>query len=239
MVVASGSRTIPQMRQQRILVIDDEPRVREVVTAYLERAGYRVQQAADATSARTTLATDPPDLVILDVMFPGASGLDLLVELRRQSQLPVILLTARAEESDRILGLELGSDDYVTKPFSPRELTARVKSVLRRTIPPVAVQPMEFGALMIDPVARTCQVAGVPIDLTAREFDLLAFLAAHPRQVFTRGQLLQQVWDSSEEWQDPATVTVHIRRIRNKIEANSNDPRWLATVWGVGYRFEP
>lgn len=227
------------MRQQRILVIDDEPRVREVVSAYLERAGYRVEQAADATTARNTLATDPPDLVILDVMFPGASGLDLLVELRRESQLPVIMLTARAEEADRILGLELGSDDYITKPFSPRELTARVKSVLRRANPPVAVQPMEFGDLVIDPVARTCRVAGRSVDLTAREFDLLAFLAAHPRRVFTRGQLLQQVWDSSEEWQDPATVTVHIRRIRNKIEADSNNPRWLATVWGVGYRFEP
>lgn len=235
----SRARTIPMMRQQRILVIDDEPRVREVVTAYLEREGFRVEEAADATAARSKLETDPPDLVILDVMFPGASGLDLLVELRRDSQLPVILLTARAEEADRILGLELGSDDYVTKPFSPRELTARVKSVLRRAIPPLSVQPMQFGELTIDPAARTCQVRGAPVDLTAREFDLLLFLAAHPRQVFTRGQLLQQVWDSSEEWQDPATVTVHIRRIRNKIEADSNNPRWLATVWGVGYRFEP
>lgn len=230
---------MPGMRQQRVLVIDDEPRVREVVTAYLEREGFRVRTAADEASARAELETELPDLVILDVMFPGASGLDLLVELRRDSQLPVILLTARAEEADRILGLELGSDDYVTKPFSPRELAARVKSVLRRTAPSVSVQPIQFGELTIDPRSRTCEVAGRPVDLTAREFDLLAFLAAHPRQVFTRGQLLQQVWDSSEDWQDPATVTVHVRRIRNKIEVDPNNPRWLATVWGVGYRFEP
>lgn len=234
-----AARTMPGMRQQWVLVIDDEPRVREVVTAYLEREGFRVRTAADAASARAELETELPDLVILDVMFPGASGLDLLVELRRDSQLPVILLTARAEEADRILGLELGSDDYVTKPFSPRELAARVKSVLRRTAPSVSVQPIQFGELTIDPRSRTCEVAGKPVDLTAREFDLLAFLAAHPRQVFTRGQLLQQVWDSSEDWQDPATVTVHVRRIRNKIEVDPNHPRWLATVWGVGYRFEP
>jgi DNA-binding response OmpR family regulator len=172
-------------------------------------------------------------------MLPGASGLDLLGDIRRSASLPVILLTARAEEADRVLGLELGADDYVVKPFSPRELVARVKSVLRRVQPMVPATRMEYDSLVVDVAAREVTVQGRPVDLTAREFDLLAFMAAHPRQVFSRGQLLEQVWDSSPDWQDPATVTVHIRRIRQKVEDDPTAPRWLETAWGVGYRFQP
>ncbi len=226
-------------RNARILVVDDEPRVREVVAAYLEREGYRVDQAADAGGARARLEGAPPDLVILDVMFPGASGLDLLTELRSRGEVPVILLTARAEETDRVLGLELGADDYIVKPFSPRELVARVRTVLRRARPVPEVERIEFGELTIDVPSREVSLGGSPVPLTAKEFDLLVYLAAHPRQVFSRAQLLDQVWDSSAEWQDPATVTVHVRRLRGKIESDPSNPRWLETVWGVGYRFRP
>jgi DNA-binding response OmpR family regulator len=226
-------------RPARILVVDDEPRVREVVAAYLEREGYRVDQAADGSAARAQLDGTPPDLVILDVMFPGASGLDFLTELRAQGDVPVILLTARAEETDRILGLELGADDYVVKPFSPRELVARVRTVLRRARPIPEVERIEFDRLAIDVPSREVTVDGSSVPLTAKEFDLLVYLAAHPRQVFSRAQLLDQVWDSSADWQDPATVTVHVRRLRSKLESDPANPRWLETVWGVGYRFRP
>ncbi len=222
------------------MVVDDEPRVREVVTAYLEREGFRVDHVDSVEAARELLTATEPDLVILDVMLPAESGLDLLADLRRSGDTPVILLTSRSEETDRILGLELGADDYVTKPFSPRELVARVRSVLRRS--GVAVAPaserLEFEGIVLDHPTRDVQVLGRTVDLTAKEFDLLFYLASHPRQVFSRNQLLEQVWDSSSEWQDPATVTVHIRRIRTKIEQDPKDPQWLTTVWGVGYRFE-
>lgn len=224
---------------RRVLVVDDEPRVREVVAAYLEREGFRPIEAADAEQARRVLEGPAPDLVILDVMFPGASGFDLLAELRRNSPVPVILLTARAEESDRVAGLELGADDYVVKPFSPRELVARVRSVLRRTEGTVEERSLEFDSLVIDPRSREATLGGAPVELTAREFDLLLYLASHPRQVFTREQLLRAVWGSSSEWQDPATVTVHVGRIRRKVESDPHEPRWITTVWGVGYRFEP
>jgi DNA-binding response OmpR family regulator len=223
----------------RILVVDDEAIVREVIATYLEKEGYRVSTSADGAEARRLLQATQPDLVILDVMLPGRSGLDLLADLRREGDTPVILLTARVEEGDRVAGLDLGADDYVTKPFSPRELVARVKSVLRRSQPRPAGGRMEFGPLVIDPGARDVLLNGQSVELTAREFDVLTFLAASPRQVFTRNHLLEQVWDSSAEWQDPATVTVHVRRIRQKIEADAQNPRWIVTVWGVGYRFEP
>lgn len=226
-------------RPDRILVIDDEPRVRQVVAAYLEREGFRVDQAADASAARELLAGPPPDLVVLDVMFPGASGLELLAEMRKVSDVPVILLTARAEEGDRVAGLELGADDYVTKPFSPRELVARVRTVLRRTRRRPDSGRIEHGDLVIDVGTREVTVADRRVDLTAREFDLLAHMAAHPRTVFSRNALLEEVWDSSSEWQDPATVTVHIRRLRTKLEPGGTESRWLETVWGVGYRFVP
>lgn len=226
-------------RPDRILLIDDEPRVRQVVSAYLEREGFRVDQAADAAEARALLAGSSPDLVVLDVMFPGASGLDLLAELRETSELPVILLTARAEESDRVAGLELGADDYVVKPFSPRELVARVRTVLRRTRRRPESGRIEHGELVIDVAARQVTVGNRPVDLTAKEFDLLAHMASRPSEVFSRNQLLVDVWDSSSEWQDPATVTVHIRRLRTKLEPDVVESRWLETVWGVGYRFRP
>lgn len=213
--------------------------VREVVTRYLERDGFRVDAAEDGLTALDLATAHPPDLLILDVMLPSKDGFSVLQELRKTSSVPVILLTARAEETDRVLGLELGADDYVVKPFSPRELSARVRSVLRRSNPGEPGARLEFDGLTIDPKIREVRVGEKVVDLTPKEFDVLAFLASHPRQVFSRGQLLQQVWDSSAEWQDPATVTVHMRRLRTKLELDPQDPRWLLTVWGVGYRFEP
>lgn len=226
---------------RRVLVVDDEPRVREVVASYLTRDGFEVQEADDGARARRLVEDFKPDLVVLDVMFPGASGMDLLVELRAADPpTPVILLTARSEEEDRVAGLELGADDYVTKPFSPRELVARVRSVLRRARPPESPSgPILHGPLRIDPAARTVQLQDHPVDLTAREFDLLVFLAGSAGRVFSRADLLEQVWESSPEWQDPATVTVHIRRLRQKLEPDPTHPRWLKTVWGIGYRFDP
>jgi len=213
--------------------------VREVVTRYLERDGFRVDATGDGLAALELVRDRPPDLMILDVMLPSKDGFSILQELRRTSSVPVILLTARAEETDRVLGLELGADDYVVKPFSPRELSARVRSVLRRSNQTEPGTRLEFDGLTIDPQTREVKVGEATVDLTPKEFELLAFLAAHPRQVFSRGQILHQVWDSSAEWQDPATVTVHMRRLRTKLEADPQDPRWLLTVWGVGYRFEP
>jgi DNA-binding response OmpR family regulator len=224
----------------RVLVVDDEPMVREVVATYLARDGFAVDVACDGAAALAQWRAVRPDLVVLDLMLPGIGGLDVLRRLRAEGDTPVIVLTARADETDRVSGLELGADDYVVKPFSPRELAARVGSVLRRTRPrPGPVAPLCFDGLSIDPVTRDVMVDGRLIELTPREFDLLAFMAAAPRQVFSRRQLLEQVWDSSPDYQDPATVTVHVRRLRQKLEHTPDQPRWLATVWGVGYRFEP
>lgn len=226
--------------RQRVLVVDDEPTVRETLVAYLDRDGYAVSQAADGNLALKLIDEEKPDLVVLDVMLPGADGLAVLTSVRRTSEIPVILLSARVEEADRIVGLELGADDYVIKPFSPREVAARVKAVLKRTTEPVSQHGrLDFGELVIDGRTREVALSGHPVELTAREFDLLEFLASSPRQVFSRNQLLDRVWGSSAEWQDPATVTVHIGRLRTKIETDRVNPRWIATVWGVGYRFEP
>jgi len=228
------------LMSRRVLIVDDEPRVREIAASYLSNDGFEVREAGDDDEARRHLTEFRPDLVVLDIMFPGASGLDLLTEIRRDSPATaVILLTARADEADRVVGLELGADDYVVKPFSPREVVARVRSVLRRSRPPGLDGPSEFGSLRIDPAARQVALEHEGVELTAREFDLLAFLAAHPNRVFSRAELLDNVWDSSPEWQDPATVTVHVRRLRQKIEDDPQNPRWLKTVWGVGYRFDP
>jgi len=229
------------MTSTKVLVVDDEPTVREVVAGYLRRDGHDVSEAADGTTALELLDADPPDLVVLDMMLPGVHGLDVLRRVRITSDVPVIMLTARAEESDRVAGLELGADDYVVKPFSPRELAARVNGVLRRTNgrQTASPSPIVFDGLRIEPLSRQVILAGENIDLTPKEFDVLAFLAASPSQVFSRAQLLESVWQSSPEWQDPATVTVHVRRIRNKIEIDPEHPRWISTVWGVGYRFEP
>lgn len=221
----------------RVVVVDDEAMVLDVCRRYLESAGYDVETFADGTTALRRLRTDPPDLVVLDVMLPGRDGVDVLRAFRKGSEVPVILLTARGDESDRIAGLELGADDYVVKPFSPRELVARVRSVLRRTAP-VGV-PLDYDGLHVDPVSHTVTVDGDPVELTRREFELLHHLASHPRQVFSRTDLLRAVWDSSPEWQDPSTVTVHVRRLRSKVERDPEHPRWLATQWGVGYRFDP
>jgi DNA-binding response OmpR family regulator len=224
---------------RRVLVVDDEPMIREVVARYLEREGFRVDVASDGQGALRLARERRPHLVILDLMLPDTRGLDILGELRASGAVPVIVLTARGDEGDRVLGLELGADDYVVKPFSPRELTARVRSVLRRAEPATPTAALEFGELRIDPATREVAVDGEEVPLTAREFELLAFLASSPRQVFSRGQLLAEVWDSSPDWQDPATVTVHIGRLRQKLERDPQRPHWLTTVRGVGYRFDP
>ena len=225
----------------RVLVVDDEPTVREVVAGYLRRDGHIVSEAADGPTALALLEAEPPDLVVLDMMLPGVNGLDILRHIRQLGDTPVIMLTARAEESDRVAGLELGADDYVVKPFSPRELAARVNGVLRRSAPKPAPSNavIEFDGLVIDSRSREVRRDGELVELTPKEFDVLAHLAGSPRQVFSRADLLRDVWQSSPDWQDSATVTVHVRRIRNKIESDPENPRWITTVWGVGYRFEP
>jgi DNA-binding response OmpR family regulator len=226
----------------QVLVVDDEPMVREVVARYLEIDGITVHEAADGAAAQLWLDHNTADLVVLDVMLPEVDGLSILRRLRAGSDVPVILLTARADEVDRIVGLELGADDYVVKPFSPRELAVRVRTVLRRTgtnrMPP-ALARCEFEGLTIDLGAREVFVLDARIALTPKEFELLALLAQSPRQVFSRAQLLDQVWASSPDYQDPATVTVHVGRLRQKMEANPEQPRWIQTVRSVGYRFEP
>jgi DNA-binding response OmpR family regulator len=235
---AVGQPPLPPPEGGTVLVVDDEPTVREVLTTYLEREGLRVVGAADGAAALDALGTVQPDLVVLDLMLPKVDGLAVLAQIRRSSAVPVIVLTARGEEPDRVLGLELGADDYVVKPFSPRELVARVRSVLRRSQPPRPAT-LAFGQVDIDTASRQVTVDGSPVALTPREFDLLVHLASSPRQVFRRADLLAAVWDSSADWQDPSTVTVHVRRLRNKIEPDPNQPRHLVTVWGVGYRFDP
>ena len=230
--------------KQNILIVDDEASVVEVVGLYLRREGFEITSAADGREAFEALQKGRPDLLILDVMLPEIGGLEILRRLRAgsDSKVPVILLTARGQEIDRIYGLELGADDYVVKPFSPAELTARVKAVLRRTgtdqLLPGTQQSVEFEGLKIDPKTREVEVQGNRVELTATEFNLLYFLADHPRQVFSRDQLLEKVWGYSE-YVDPSTVTVHIRRLREKIEVKPSEPSRLVTVWGVGYKFEP
>jgi DNA-binding response OmpR family regulator len=219
-----------------VLVVDDEPIVREVVVGYLRREGYRTLEAADGRAARELVERESPSLVVLDLMLPGVDGLELCRWIRRRSDVPLIMLTARGEEADRIVGLELGADDYVTKPFSPRELVARVRTVLRRSEPALP-GPEHFvvGDVEIDTATREVRRAGEPLRLTAKEFDLLCFLARHPRRVFSRDQLMERVWGYSAAL-DTGTVTVHIRRLREKIESDPSRPRHLETVWGVGYR---
>jgi two-component system, OmpR family, response regulator ResD len=226
---------------ERILVVDDEPTVREVVQHYLEREGYRVQAAEDGPAALAAFGADAPDLIVLDLMLPGVDGIEVCRQVRAKASTPIIMLTAKGHESDRIVGLELGADDYVVKPFSPRELVARVRSVLRRTLVGDGrgpSPPLRAGDVQVDPATREVTVAGRPVTLTVREFDLLAFLVAHPRQVFSRGQLLRQVWEY--RWLgDTSTVTVHVRRLRAKVEDDPSNPVRLQTVYGVGYRFVP
>ena len=228
------------MNTPEILIVEDEPSIAEVVELYLRRAGYRVQVVRDGGAALKQLDQHLPDLLILDVMLPGVDGFYILRWLRDRSDVPVIFITARREEVDRIAGLELGADDYVVKPFSPQELVSRVRAIMRRIQrdDSHAEKPLTFDDLTIDPQTRLVTLAGQEISLTSREFDLLWLLARHPRQVFSRKQLLERVWGVSE-FIDPGTVTVHLRRLREKIEKDASQPTRLVTVWGVGYKFEP
>jgi DNA-binding response OmpR family regulator len=230
------------MSASRILIVEDEPSIAEVVGLYLKRAGYGVQAAADGRTAMEILESQTPDLVVLDLMIPEVDGLSLTRWLRTRSDVPIIMLTARREEIDRISGLESGADDYMIKPFSPQELVSRVRAVLRRTRreqeDPESERRLSFDGIEIDPPSRTVLVRGAPVELTAREFDMLHLLARHPRQVFTREQLLERVWGGAQ-YIDAGTVTVHVRRLREKIESDPSSPSRLLTVWGVGYKFEP
>jgi DNA-binding response OmpR family regulator len=222
-----------------VLVVDDEPLIREVVVRYLEREGYRVIECGDGETARQMVQQHTPDLVVLDVMLPGIDGLAVCRWIRTQSDVPVILLTARGEETDRIVGLELGADDYVVKPFSPRELAVRARNLLKRTgSDPSRDERLVFDRLAIDAGTREVTKDGVAIRLTAREFDLLWFLASNPRRVFSRDLLMDRVW-GYEAAMDTGTVTVHMRRLREKVEDDPSHPDYLETVWGVGYRFTP
>jgi two-component system, OmpR family, response regulator ResD len=222
-----------------LLVVDDEPTIAEVVARYLARAGYETRTALDGPSAVAAATVNRPDLVILDIMLPGLDGLEVMRRLHEEGdeRVPVILLTAKGEEADRLVGLRAGADDYVVKPFSPLELVARVDAVLRRSERrDDAREPIRVDGLEIDPGTRRVSVHGREVELTAREFDLLHFLAQHPGQVFSRDQLMDRVWQFAF-YSDTTTVTVHVRRLRAKIEADASDPDWIETVWGVGYRF--
>jgi len=226
----------------RILVVDDDSNVSEVVARYLRREGFEVETVADGRVAVDRALTDPPDLIVLDLMLPGLDGLEVCRRLRALAPVPVIMLTARGDESDRVVGLELGADDYVSKPFSPKELVARVRAVLRRAKGPLAPPPtsgpvvFEDGDLLVDVAARQARLRGEIVPLTAREFELLVFLMRHPREAFRREDLLQHVWGS--RYGDTSTITVHVRRLREKIEPEPSSPTRIATVWGVGYRWE-
>jgi DNA-binding response OmpR family regulator len=224
-----------------ILIVEDEPNVAEIVSLYLSKAGYQPVVLTNGQQALDRLENQLPDLLILDVMLPGMDGLSLTRWLRQRSNIPIILMTARGEEVDRISGLEMGADDYVVKPFSPQELVSRVKAVLRRTNSlelEKTEKQIQFGDLTADPKTRLVTLNGAGISLTAREFDLLYLLMRYPRQVFTRDKLLDEIWGLAD-YIDPGTVTVHIRRLREKIEKSPSEPVHLQTVWGVGYKFEP
>ena len=237
---ATGGHTTPR---RRVLVVDDEFSVREVLSQYLKLEGYAVTQAADGIEALRLALSQPPDLVILDLMLPGMDGFEVCRRLRMHSAAPILMLTARGEEADKLEGFRAGTDDYVTKPFSPREVVMRVHAIMRRldatSVPAMVLEDtLRVGSLVIRPKLRQAARDGVLLDLTAKEFDLLHFLASNPRQVFTRQQLLDCVWDF-EYVGDPSTVTVHVRRLREKMEHDPARPRHLKTVWGVGYKFEP
>ncbi|MEU7576318.1 response regulator transcription factor [Streptomyces sp. NPDC041068] len=229
----------PERDTLRVLVVDDDPTVAEVVAGYLERAGLAVDRAEDGPAALACAAARRPDLVVLDLMLPGMDGLEVCRRLRAERPVPVIMLTARGDEDDRILGLEIGADDYVTKPFSPRELVLRVESVLRRSrasAPKGPAAPLRAAGVGVDEAARRATKAGTELALTVREFDLLAFFLRHPGRAFAREELMREVW--GWEFGDLSTVTVHIRRLRGKVEDDPARPRLIQTVWGVGYRFD-
>ena len=231
-------------RRGSVLVVDDEPTITEVVSRYLERAGYAARVAGDGTEALRLAGELRPDLVVLDLMLPGMDGLEVMKRLREPGnggdrRMSVILLTAKGEPGERILGLRLGADDYVAKPFSPAELVARVDAVLRRADPaPERQEPIVFEDLEVDPTAHRVTIRGEEAQLTSREYELLLHFVRHPGQAFSRDQLMDAVWQYSF-YSDTSTVTVHVRRLREKIEVDPSEPRWLQTVWGVGYRFQP
>jgi DNA-binding response OmpR family regulator len=227
------------MSEGTVLIVDDEPLVREILSRYLTRDGFVVDTAEDGEQALERWRIGRPDLILLDLMLPKVGGLEVFRRVRETDAPPVIMLTAKGEETDRLVGLELGADDYVTKPFSPREVVARVRAVLRRGARGRSGQSiLRYGDLTVDGRRREVSRADRPIALTRREFDLLLLLAAHPGTAFSRAELLERVWDFA--WAgDSATVTVHIRRLREKIESDPSAPRHLVTVWGVGYRFDP
>lgn len=222
----------------RILVVDDEPIVREVLTRYLEKDGFEVDAAADGEAAIDLFASRRPDLILLDLMLPKVDGFEVFSYIRSGSTVPVIMITARDKETDRIAGLDMGADDYVSKPFSPGEVVARVRAVLRRSDADGERRDLTYGDLVIEGDARRVSVSDRELTLTPKEFDLLYFLASNPGKVFTRLDLLDELWDFAFHG-DPSTVTVHIRRLREKIEADPSDPRHIVTVWGAGYRFDP
>jgi two-component system response regulator ResD len=233
---ATGARTAT------VLVVDDEPTIVEIVGRYMERAGFETYTAGDGYRALDAASEHRPDLVVLDVMLPGIDGIEVMERLQEREGPPiaVILLTARGEESDRLVGLRHGADDYVVKPFSPAELVARVEAVLRRTTPPAIEDqpPIVHGPLRVEPASRRVTLDGKEIHLTMREFDLIAFFAENPGRVFSRDQLMESVW--GEPWfDDTSTVTVHVRRLRAKLDDDPAEPRFIETVWGVGYRFRP
>ncbi|MBB4933378.1 DNA-binding response OmpR family regulator [Lipingzhangella halophila] len=223
----------------RILVVEDDPTVAEVVVGYLDRAGYVVDHASDGHAALQYAARHWPELVVLDLMLPGMDGLDVCRTLRTRGPVPVVMLTARGDEDDRILGLEIGADDYVTKPFSPRELVLRVESVLRRSHSAATGEDsplLRLRGITVDKAARRATKDGAELALTLREFDLLEYLLRHPGQAFGREHLMREVW--GWEFGDLSTVTVHVRRLRGKIEDDPAQPRLITTVWGIGYRFD-
>jgi len=229
------------MTTELILVVEDEPSIAEIVGLYLRRAGYQVSYAIDGLEAQSKIQSQSPDLILMDLMLPIIDGFELTRWLRDQSDTPIIMLTARRDEVDRIAGLEIGADDYIIKPFSPQEVVSRVRAVLRRTNPKpdeTNEKPLIFPSMEINPQTRLVIINEEEISLTAKEFDTLWLLAQHPRQVFTRNHVLERVWGISD-YIDPSTVTVHIRRLREKIELDPSQPAHLVTVWGVGYKFEP
>jgi Response regulators consisting of a CheY-like receiver domain and a winged-helix DNA-binding domain len=223
----------------RILVVDDDEQSRALVRVALERESFAVLEAGDGAEALDLIESETPDLVVLDVNLPTIGGFDVLTQMRVAHSVPVIMVTGRDGETDRVLGLELGADDYVVKPFAPRELTSRVRAILRRSSPASSEEHLDFVGLHIDLTSREVKVEGRQVGLTTREFDLLSFLAASPRRVYSRAQLLERVWLSALDWQDPATVTEHVRRIRMKIEPERDSAHHIRTVRGVGYAFEP
>jgi DNA-binding response OmpR family regulator len=232
-----------QEAKRRVLLVDGETHHREILTQYLEAAGFVVLQAADGTEALRIATALPPDLVVLDLVLSGVDGLEVCRRLRANSTVPILILSAKADEEDKLAGFRLGADDFVTKPFSPREVVVRVQALLRRVealrVPAMVLDgALRVGDLVIHPQLHQAALAGDPLDLTAKEFDLLRFLAEHPRQVFSRQQLLDRVWDMSY-YGATSTVTVHVCRLREKLEVDPNQPRHLCTIWGVGYKFEP